>query len=347
MKFHTPAAHLVALTSLFACAVGVWAQDDSPENHLPPHITQMTWFGERADWSHDGKKILFLSKTFGDAMELDVATKRIRNLTAHYPHHGYTRATYLANGDILLSGPADFDPKRIGVAREQCWLHVLKQDATEPPTPLGTKCSEGAAVSRKRMHIAWTHVASEYPDEMPAGSSRMQEADIVSEGETPKLANLKLITTNAELSFKCTLETQNFRPPLEKELTFSAYGFQGTDVAGIDLETKKVTNYSNSPGQYDEPEGIFPDGEFSLVECDKQNHQGPNHVDLWKLKLDGSGAYERLTNFSDYPGYKASNPVVSDDGKFIAFQLAKSSEGAGVGHGIFILDLQKAPKPEP
>lgn len=52
--------------------------------------------------------------------------------------------------------------------------------------------------------------------------------------------------------------------------------------------TKKVTDCSNSPGQYDEPEGIYPDGQYTLVECDKQNHQGPNHVDLWRLKLDGS-----------------------------------------------------------
>ena len=37
---------------------------DSPADHLPPHIRQVTWFGERADWSHDGKRILFLSKTF-------------------------------------------------------------------------------------------------------------------------------------------------------------------------------------------------------------------------------------------------------------------------------------------
>ena len=35
-------------------------------------------------------------------MELELATKRIRNLTAHYPHHGYTRALYLTNGDIIL-----------------------------------------------------------------------------------------------------------------------------------------------------------------------------------------------------------------------------------------------------
>lgn len=323
------------------------AAGSSPEDTLPSHITRMTWFGERADWSHDGKRILFLTKTFGDAMELDVATRRIRTLTAHYPHHGYTRATYLSNGDILLSGPREFDPKHPGVAREQCWLSVLDKSGSKPAMPLGTKCSEGAAVSRKRMHIAWTHVAAQYPEEMPAGSSRMQQADIVFESGAPGLENRKLIVTSAELPFRCTLETQNFCLPDERELTFSAYGFQGTDVAGIDLETKKVTNYSNSPGQYDEPEGIFPDGRFTLVECDKQNLKGPNHVDLWKLRLDGSGSCERLTHFSDYPGYKASNPVVSDDGNFIAFQLAKSGEGAGVGHGIFILDLEKAPKAQP
>jgi len=229
----------------------------------------------------------------------------------------------------------------------QCFLYVLDKSLMKPAAPLGTKCSEGPAVSRKRMHIAWTHVAAEYPDEMSAGSSRMQEADILFEDGKPKLANQRLIIESRDLPFKCTMETQNYRPPEEKELTFSAYGYQGTDVCGVDLVTKKVTNYSNSPGQYDEPEGIYPDGQFTLVECDKQNRKGPGYVDLWKLKLDGSGHYERLTYFTDYPGYKASNPVVSDDGKFIAFQMARSREAAGVGHGIFVYDIEKAEKASP
>jgi len=318
---------------------------ENPADHLPSHISQVTWFGERADWSLDGQKILFLSKTFGDAMELDLKTKVIRNLTARYPHHGYTRALYLANGDILLSGPESFDPKRIGEARVQCWLYVLDKSGVRPALPLGTKCSEGPAVSRKRMHFAWTHVAAQYPDQMQAESSRMQEADISYDGGQAKLANKKLIIDSRDLPFRCTLETQNFRPPQETELTFSSYGYQGTDVCGVDLLTKKVTNYSNSPGQYDEPEGIYPDGQYTLVECDKQNHKGAGNVDLWKLKLDGSGLYERLTHFSNYPGYKASNPVVSDDGRFIAFQMAKSTEDAGVGHGIFVYDIEKAGGP--
>ena len=215
-----------------------------------------------------------MSKTFGDAMELDLATKAIRNLTAHYPHHGYTRALYLSNGDILLSGPEQFDLKKPGEARVQCWLYVLDRSGTKAATPLGTKCSEGPAVSRKRLHIAWTHVAAQYPDEMPAGTSRMQEADIVYQDGKPRWRTSRLIVDSRDLPFRCTLETQNYRPPEETELTFSAYGYQGTDVAGIDLATKKVINYSNSPGQYDEPEGIFPDGKATLVECDKQNLQG-------------------------------------------------------------------------
>jgi len=334
---------LLSVIGGFASASAALSADSppggNPADQLPPEITRLTWFGERADFSHDGKRILFLSKTFGDAMELELETMHIRNLTAHYPHHGYTRALYLANGDILLSGPESYDPQRIGEARTQCFLYVLDRRGTSPAVSLGTKCSEGPAVSRKRMHVAWTHVAAEYPDEMAQGSSRMQEADIVYRDGKPALANSRVIIHSAELPFRCTMETQNFRPPDERELIFSAYGYQGTDVAGVDLATKKVTNYSNSPGQYDEPEGIYPDGNFTLVECDKQNLQGSGHVDLWKLKLDGSGDYERLTHFSDTPGYKASNPVVSDDGRFVAFQLAKSREAAGVGHGIFLLDL--------
>src|SRR5438128_565057 len=147
--------------------------------------------------------------------------------------------------------------------------------AQEPAT------SEGPAVSRQRLHFAWTHVAAEYPDEMPAGSSRMQEADLVYEEGVPRLAHQQVIIDSRDLTFRCTLETQNFRPPEEKELTFSAYGHQGTDVCGIDLTTKKVVNYSNAPGQYDEPEGIFPNGQYTLVECDRQNHKGSGYIDLW------------------------------------------------------------------
>src|SRR4051812_11452108 len=178
----------------------------SPDRDLPPHITRLTLFGERADFSHDGKRVLFLEKTFGDVYEVDLETRTPRLLTGHYPHLGYTRALYMANGDILLSGPERFDPRDPGPSRVQCFLSVLDKDRTGPPVPIGTKCSEGPAVSRRRMHIAWTHVAAQYPDEMPTGSSRIFEADVVYEGGTPKLADRRLVLDSRDLPFRCTLE---------------------------------------------------------------------------------------------------------------------------------------------
>ena len=179
------------------------------------------------------------------------------------------------------------------------------------------------------MHIVWTQ------------GNAFFSGDIVYTGEKVTLANKTKVLEGNDLPFKAYLETQNLRPPHENELIFSAYDYQGTEVCGLNLRTGNVTNYSKAPNQYDEPEGIFPDGKHTLVECDKHSPAGIQHIDLYKLALDGSAEYERMTFFSDYPGYKASNPVVSDDGKYIAFQTAKKGDAAGVGRGILIFDIEK------
>jgi len=314
-----------------------------PAQSLPPWITRLTWFGERADFSADGKRVLFVAKTYGDVYEVEIATGIIRPVTHRFYHGGFTRALYLANGDYLLSGCRSFDADKPHLNRsEKAELWVLDKSLSKPPTPLGTKCSEGPAVSRRRLRLAWTHVASQYPAEMSQGSSRILEADLVYENGAPRLANQRVVLDSRNLPFKCTLETQNFVPPGERRLTFSTYGYQGTDVGLLDLDTKKVSNLTNSPEEYDEPEGIFPDGRFTLVECDRQNKKGWRCIDIWKLALDGSGYAARLTHFSDFAGYKASNPVVSDDGRFMAFQMARTTDEAGVGYGIFLYDFEKA-----
>ncbi len=302
----------------------------SPLDGLPGHIKQVTHFGQRADWSHDGKRILFIEKTFGDVYEVELETNIIRPMTHDYYHEGYTRALYLVNDDILLSGARKFDANDPLASRSEknAELWVLKKDLSGPPVPLGEKCSEGPAVSRKHMRIAWTQGGAFYM------------ANITYRNDKPTLADKKKILDRRDLPFKCDLETQNFRPPDEKELIFSAYGHQGTEVMGLDIETGKIVNYSQAANQYDEPEGIFPDGKHTLVECDKHCRKGIHYNDIYKLALDGSGQTERLTFFADYPGYKSTNPVVSDDGRYMAFQFAKRGDMAGVGRGILIFDLE-------
>ena len=110
----------------------------------------------------------------------------------------------------------------------------------------------------------------------------------------------------------------------------------------VDTETGEFQNMTRSPGYYDEPEGIFPDGKHTCVEHGSSEHSAWPLIDLYKLKLDGSGKMQRLTRFTEYEGYKASQGVVSDDGKYLCFQLGKSGDEAGVGYGFFIMDLEKA-----
>ena len=126
-------------------------------------------------------------------------------------------------------------------------------------------------------------------------------------------------------------------------MTFACYEPEGwASAMGIDLETGQVTDFSKAPGTYSEVEGIFPDGLYTTVEADRQCEQlggerGSGNIDIWKLKLDGTGKdFTRLTYFNDFAGDKASNPVISTDGRFMAFQLAKTSDPAGVGYGILL-----------
>ena len=131
--------------------------------------------------------MLFLSKTFGDAMEIDLATGVIRNLTAHFPHFGFTRALYLSNGHILLSGPTEFNPAERRCGTDQLLAVRAGSRRQRPPRPLGVKAAEGPVPSRKRMHIAWSYRAAQFPGgDMPPGSSQMHEADIVYEQAVPQ-----------------------------------------------------------------------------------------------------------------------------------------------------------------
>jgi len=138
-----------------------------PAEHLPPYTKQVSGFGERPDWSHDGERILFVDKPMGEVYELELATGLIRPKTRHFNHYGFTRALYLANGDILLAGPTEpfdtTDREQRKHARDQCWLSVLDKDGKQKPVSLGTLCAEGPAVSRSRMRIAWTHRDKQKP----------------------------------------------------------------------------------------------------------------------------------------------------------------------------------------
>ena len=328
-----PAATVAAATLAVAFQ---GTKSGNPEQQLPSNITQLTAFGERASWSPDGRRIAFMSKSFGDAFEVDVSSRMIRLLT-HYPNPGYLRVHYLPNGDYFLIGARTFTDIRTTRGRDQ-EMWVLKPGG-DRPVPLDHKISEGVAISRRTPKIAWSNTRGQYPDLLGEGESVIYTADIVEEGGRPILANKKeVLRARAP---ECTLEAQDFRND-DAELIYTCYRSPFADVFGIDLNTGKVTTYRKIADEYNEVEGIFPDGEHALVESSREQvEHNSNYIDIWKLKLEpNSTDFVRMTRWGDYRGYKASNPVVSPDGRTIAFQSARSRDAAGVGYGIFLLGLR-------
>lgn len=345
----------IALTAMLVPSLAALDQKEgNPLDHLPPYIRKINDWGQRADFSHDGKRLLFIEKTYGDAFELDLLTGQTTPVTHHYYHGGYTRALYLANGDILLSGCTSFDADNPHPNRwQKAELWVLDKALTKPPVPLGTYCSEGPAVSRKDMRISWTTQSRQYPDSYEKGEHRIHVGDIVYENGVPKLINRREVLSNVTHPFfdkPIGIETQNFIPPDETHITMSLYGYQGgSQVSIVDLATGDLQQITHTPNHHNEPEGIYPDGKYTLMECSRQflGQEVPHpvqYIDIWKLSLDGEERVERITHFTDFKGYKSSNPVVSDDGRYIAFQMAKLGDPAGVGRGLFLLDLKAREK---
>ena len=119
---------------------------------------------------------------------------------------------------------------------------------------LGQKMSEGAAISKKTLKIAFSQVAAQAPDLAPE-ASRLVVADLDLSG-APRLINQKTVYESKDRS--CVIEAQDFYDN-DTKMTFTCYEPEGrASVMGIDLKTGEVTNFSKTPGSYNEVEGIFP-----------------------------------------------------------------------------------------
>jgi hypothetical protein len=248
---------------------------------------------------------------------------------------------HLSDSNYILIGPERFSDIRTSRSRDN-ELWYLSKEAGSKPVKLGQKMSEGAAISKKNMRMAWSETNAQFPA-LARDYSRLVVADIEYSGGTPKLVRKKTVYESNDAS--CRIEAQDFYDN-DTKMTFTCYRPKGlAGVMGLDLNTGKVTDFSAAPNIYDEVEGIFPDGKYTLVESSKQvetlgGEHGSRQIDIWKLKLDGTGKdFVRLTNFNDYEGWKASNPVVSTDGRNIAFQIAHTVDEAGVGYGIIIMKV--------
>lgn len=310
----------------------------NPLDHLPANIEILTHFGERADISPDNQHVAFMDKSFGDAFTIDLRTRIIRCLTCNVPGAAFLRVMHLVSGDYILIGPARFSDIHGSRSRDNELWYLSKKAASKPQS-LGQKMSEGAAISKKSLKISYSVTHAQDPSLAPE-QSQLYVANVDLSGDSAKLTNKRMVYESR--SKDCVIEAQDFFDN-DRKMTFTCYEPKGlASVMTIDLQNGHVENMSKAPGTYNECEGIYPDGRYTNVEADRQvntlgGKHGAGNIDIWKLRLDGTGKnFQRLTHFNDYEGYKSSNPVVSTDGRFMAFQVAHPADEAGVGYGILL-----------
>ncbi len=317
----------------------------NPLEHLPSNIELLSGYGERPDFSPDNQSVAFMTKSFGDALVVDLKTRVVHCLTCNVPGAAFLRVMHLPSGDYLLIGADKFVDIHTSRTRDnELWF--LSKKPGSKPVRMGVKLSEGIAISKISNKVAFSELPQQFPD-MPSTDSRLVTAEVDLSGPTPKLINRKVVYESHSES--CKLESQDFYDN-DSKMTFTCYdnhdrikgGDQYAIVMGIDLKTNQVTDFTKAPDTYNEVEGIFPDGKYTCVEGDRHvaqvgGHHGNINLDIYKLRLDGTGKdFVRLTHFNEYQGFKAANPVVSTDGKLMAFQIGRSGEEAGVGYGILL-----------
>ena len=125
---------LLLASSLVGCnrALEIGFRSGSPTDDLPGWITPLLASGLRPDWTADGSHLVYLDALVGDVHELELETGESRSLTAHFEHRGFTRARYLASGDLLLCGPAAVAADAGKASRWKTELWFLPRSGNRP-----------------------------------------------------------------------------------------------------------------------------------------------------------------------------------------------------------------------
>lgn len=244
---------LITIVSLYFFVLCFsYGQGCFPENKLPSHITPLTDFGQRAEWSLDNETIFFLDSAGGNVWSVDIITKETKQITKpeYIPeNHGYYRVFVMWNGDLLLGH---------GPRRHELHFQILDQGLKLPPWSIeGELFNEGPAVSRISNKIAWTGMGQRH-----IFTGEWHYSD---EGK-PTIVNKKLILDNNEKPIVdedgrsypiMHIETQDFIPKDEDILIWNHY-VGGGEVMSINLITGQIKNHTKSPHTKDEAENIFP-----------------------------------------------------------------------------------------
>ena len=340
--------------------VAIGSIHKDPLAHLPSDIEMISPFGERPVFAPDNSKVMFIGEGYGDAFEIDLRTRAVRNVTSHTANRGFLRAHYLADGSHIFLGPRMRATDPDYVRRNQIELWYMGREPGANLVALNITNYEGIATSRRTNKIAWAQRGPNFtpfksnhpgylgPEPKPDEYNSIWTGDVVVNGNSARIENAREVLRKPRTD--CMPEPQDFRDA-DQELTFSCYRLSGpiskgakvtTGIWGVRLDgSQKVIRYrGDNWDQYSEPEGIAPGGKWTAFECSDYKRGG---MDVCKLEFEpDSKKITRITHVSEDLGARVSNPVISNDGRQMVFSFAKMGDDSGVGRGILVMQLPQS-----
>ena len=321
-----------------------------PLDQPPCYHHKLLDYGERPYWSPDGKRIAFVESNYGDICEIDMETREVKNLTKNLgEHHSFLRVLFLPNGDYILIGPKVFKD-RFTSRRVESELWIMDKDAKYPPKPLGRRIFEGCGVSRSRNCLTYSMNGNHDPAIGSPENFEVHVTDLDYGPDGPCLGKDRVIYRSAG---GFDPEPQDFRNHDHEVIMAEYFNHPTVDkkdwyctVKGVNVDTGEIKLYISEPQIHNECEGIFPDEQYICLESSCDGGALSHTVDLWKLKLDGSGERVRMTRMIDCLPWRATNSNLSPDGKWLAFMLNIAGSEAGYGMGLGLLDMEAWEKSE-
>lgn len=333
----------LALAASNVCSAPAAAQPPTaPKPKQVDDGVRLSWFGERPAFSPDGKRLAFVDRLYGNAFELDLATKKVRNLTAHTAHHGIVRIHYLANGDFVMTAPRTPAKGPASTSDAQVW-HLDKGAERGLVLLEGPRVFEGLAVSRTANLVAYATPIGRPTRAGEAPPMGFFVAEVAYADGVPAFRNARRIDPKQA----CPGEAQDFRDR-DRELVISCYilAEPGTGywsgVYGLDLASGALKPYRTPAAEYNEAEGTAPDGTWTAVECAPRAKEKVGALDICRLELKPDGRMSVLLAGAA-PGStrKVNNPVISPDGRWMAFATSDTRYELGSGDGIMMVDLTR------
>jgi hypothetical protein len=376
---HKPnlAAHIAKaalLTAALPLTMSTAAAKEGGIDYLtaPFHQERLLDWGNRPNWSPDGRRIAFTKDDLVDspAYEVNVRTKKVRCLTCKFGDTQFvTRIFYLLDNSFLIEAAPGMKGGSGGAADAARTQLFWMSKTLARPVSLNSGAMGDIAIARSAntdgsVDIAWSRPT--------ATGLELTKARLVSDGRTAYLADQQALYT--------------YRPGQPGPASFpEAYDFidggrsvmfwttemdaLDSEMYKVDIATKAMSKVYATPSHNETH--VFPDERYGLEEANiHSDPDGPYrgisaHIkpgveqilrfagksnaaeiaaansgkgfDIFVITMDGK--FRRaLTNVSPW-GAQAHQSIVSPDGRRIAFAIknttGKSAHSAGLYIGTF------------